>query len=294
LKSVTIPPGVTNIGSYAFGMCLSLADITISDRVAVIGYGAFVMCTNLAAIAFPESVTRIESDAFFGCARLSGVTIPNAVSNIGSYAFGSCVGLTGITVSAGNAVYTSADGVLFDKGLATLVEFPAGRAGSYTIPATVTRIGDFAFYGSANLTTLTLPTGVTNVGNGAFGYCTSLAGLYFQGNAPSLGSSVFESVPAVTVYYRLAMSGWGTWGYVSNVLWDPQVVYDASFGIGAGGFGFTFTNAGSPIVVVEGCTNLLAPLWFPLGTNALTGGSSQFSDALWTNHPVRVYHFRAP
>jgi hypothetical protein len=46
--------------------------------------------------------------------------------------------------------------------------------------------------------------------------------------------------------------------------------------------------------MVEACTNLLNPDWFALTTNALTGGSSIFSDPEWTNSPRRFYRFRSP
>ena len=41
-----------------------------------------------------------------------------------------------------NPVYTSVDGVLFNKSQTTLIQCPAGKAGSYTIPNSVTSIGD--------------------------------------------------------------------------------------------------------------------------------------------------------
>jgi hypothetical protein len=63
---------------------------------------------------------------------------------------------------------------------------------------------------------------------------------------------------------------------------------------GVPSFGFTITNASNPVVVVEACTNLVAPAWSPIGTNTLTGGSSCFSDPQWTNYPARFYRFCAP
>ena len=43
-----------------------------------------------------------------------------------------------------NSVYSSVDGVLFDKSQTTLIQCPGGKAGSYTIPNSVTSIGDDA------------------------------------------------------------------------------------------------------------------------------------------------------
>jgi hypothetical protein len=42
-----------------------------------------------------------------------------------------------------------------------------------------------------------------------FTYCTSLTAIYFKGNAPSVGSSVFSNADSVTVYYLSGKTGWG-------------------------------------------------------------------------------------
>jgi len=47
-------------------------------------------------------------------------------------------------------------------------------------------------------------------------------------------------------------------------------------------------------VVVEACTNLANPVWQPMQTNALTGGTSYFSDAKWTNYHSRFYRISSP
>ena len=57
---------------------------------------------------------------------------------------------------------------------------------------------------------------------------------------------------------------------------------------------FTVTNAGSPLLVVVAATNLVTPLWTPVSTNTLTGGSSYFSDREWTNHSARFYRLSSP
>ena len=60
------------------------------------------------------------------------------------------------------------------------------------------------------------------------------------------------------------------------------------------GFGFIISWATNVSVVVEACTNLANPIWSPVGTNTLTGGSSYFSDPQWTNYPARFYRLRSP
>ena len=82
---------------------------------------------------------------------------------------------------------------------------------------------------------------------------------------------------------------------VRRVLWNPQVqTSDASFGVRTNQFGFTITGTSNLVIVVEACTNLANPIWSPVATNTLTGGSSYFSDPQWTNYPARFYRLRSP
>jgi BspA type Leucine rich repeat region (6 copies) len=122
-----------------------------------------------AVVTIPETmsglpVARIGADAFFGCTNLSSITIPNSVTSINSKAFLGCTNLVAITVDPLNTVYNSVDGVVFDKSRTTLIGFPVGRAGSYTIPNNVTSIGQDAFEGCFFLTSVTIPGSVIGVG----------------------------------------------------------------------------------------------------------------------------------
>jgi hypothetical protein len=67
-----------------------------------------------------------------------------------------------------------------------------------------------------------------------------------------------------------------------------------NIGVWSNQFGFTITGSNSLVIVVEACTNLATPVWFPVATNTLTGGSSYFSDPQWTNSPGRFYRLRSP
>ena len=68
---------------------------------------------------------------------------------------------------------------------------------------------------------------------------------------------------------------------------------DGNFGVRTNRFGFSISGA-SASVVIEACTNLANPVWQPVATNTLTGGTSYFSDPQWTNYPGRFYRIRSP
>ena len=180
---------------------------------------------------------------------MTNVTIGNGVTNIGPEAFAYCTSLTSITISHH-----------------------------------VTSIGSWAFIACANLTSVTIPNSVTSIGDYAFDDCTNLTGVYFQGNAPSVGSSVFSwrqqcdrLLPAgdhglgelcpVDRYSDGAVEPAGA--DQRSQLWRA----DESIWVQH------HRNSGL-VIVVEACTNLANPVWSPVETNTLTGGSSYFSDPM--------------
>jgi formylglycine-generating enzyme required for sulfatase activity len=273
------------------------------------------------AVTVPDAinglpVTSIGDWAFESCTSLTSITIPNSVTSIGDLAFYSCTSLTAIAVATNNPVYSSADGVLFNKSQTTLIECPGGKAGSYTIPNSVTNIGemafdlctsltsitipnsvtsirDLAFESCTSLTSITIPNSVTSIGDWAFASCTSLARINFQGDAPSLGGSfVFSNNSNPIVYYLPGTKSWGTmFGGRPTAPWvlPNPLVLNSGLGIQTNRFGFIISWATNIPVVVEACTNLVNPIWSPVGTTTLTGGWSYFSDPQWTSFIRRFY-----
>jgi len=214
LTSITIGNGVTSIGQTAFSGCTGLTSITIGNSVTSIGQSAFRGCTGLTSITIPNSVTSIRSDAFYGCTGLTSITIGNGVTSIGNYAFYGCTSLTSITipnsvtsidrsafygcknfniiVASGNSFFTSQNGILYNKTMTQII-FASVINGSFTIPNSVTSIGDFAFDSCIGLTSITIPNSVTSIGDFAFTGCIGLTSVTFMGNIleVNFSSSVF-------------------------------------------------------------------------------------------------------
>ena len=157
LTEIVIPDSVTEIGSFAFSGCTSLSKVQLPNGLTKIGDSAFYYCTSLTEITIPDSVTQIEVSAFSGCTSLKELTIPDSVISIGGYAFSSCTSLAKITVSPDNKNYSSVDGVLFSKDMSALLAYPAGnKRSTYTVPDSVTKIDDAAFFGCVYLTDITV------------------------------------------------------------------------------------------------------------------------------------------
>jgi hypothetical protein len=136
-------------------------------------------------------VTGIAARAFLGSNSLTSVTIPDSVVSIGDSAFSQCRSLTAIDISALNPAFSSVDGVLFNKNQTTLIQCPAGYQGHYSIPDSVTSIGDSAFGLCINLTGVTIPNSVVSIGDSAFDSCFNLAGVTIPDSVITIGDSAF-------------------------------------------------------------------------------------------------------
>ena len=254
-SSYTIPNTVASIADFALAGGKNLINVSMQDGVTTIGTGAFAYCDNLDSVGIPSSMISIGDRAFKSCKSLPRIYIPENVANIGTFVFDECEKLESITVAPGNAAYASEDGVLFNGNKTVLMQFPGDKAGSYTVPDSVTsiKVGAFAFcdhlnevtignsvitieggafYNCENLTRATIPASLTTIGSDTFAYCYKLTGVFFKGNVPIIdgyGYSVFNSANDVIVYYRRQTTGWGpTFAEHLTALWDDAAIWHAS------------------------------------------------------------------
>ena len=166
-------------------------------KVTSVGISAFYYCESLTNIEIPDSVTNIGDGAFMCCTNLTEVKIPNSVTSIGSYAFTGCTSLKEITVDKDNQNYSSVNGVLFNKNKTELIAYPDQKGNTYTIPDSVTSIGESAFH-SCSLTNITIPDGVTYIGRRAFEDCTNLTEVKIPDSVTSIENWVFSGCTSLT------------------------------------------------------------------------------------------------
>lgn len=127
--------------------------------------GLFAGCDLLSRIVLPADATTIEQDAFAGCTSLSEIEVPASVTSL--VPSSGCSALKNIKVSSANANYRSQDGVLLNGDATQIVWFPLGKTGDYTLPSTITSIGNFAFK-ECHITKFNFPDNLKKIGQGAF------------------------------------------------------------------------------------------------------------------------------
>jgi len=292
LTYIVIPDSVTNIANTAFWRCSSLSSVTIGNSVTSIENETFDACYSLSSVTIGDSVKSIGSEAFNACYSLTNVTIPKSVTNIASDSFTACINLNAITVDTLNSFYSSVDGVLFDKNVTALVRYPGGRAGSYTIPSSVTNIGNSAFSSSTGLTSATIPSSVTSIGNDAF-YDSSLTSVVISDGITDIRSGTFYScnnLTNVTIPNSVTNIGNSAFYNCSSItcVTIPDSVTSIDYGAFQFCFGLTNVTIGHNVTNIGGwafgqCWNLTA-VYFR--GNVPSADSTIF----YSDNNVTVYH----
>ena len=235
LTSIIIPASVISIGRHAFDDCKSLTSINIPPKITSIGDWAFRVCTSLPEIKIPDSVKLIGKYAFYSCESLKSVNISSnsKLEKIDDGAFSYCTSLKSITIP--DRVHISwralAEGTEvirieskpqeksstepefapdyptlgnYDKSVfkitGTVLKKYTGNGGAVRIPKGVTSIGERAFYGCTNLTSIIIHDSVTSIGKGALRGCSNLASVNFgnTGKLETIGDYAFSDCTSLT------------------------------------------------------------------------------------------------
>ena len=234
LTSISIPDVVTTIGHDAFSNCINLNTVTIPNSITSIGDRAFAYCYDMKSVTFDEG-SQLESigDEAFAYCGLSSLDIPESVTTIGDNAFGGIEtiiysgtaegapwganevnGNSGGGGGSGNDDYFYVDNLKYTiidevKHYVSVGQSSIPATGNVNIPPyvtnpddgigyEVTEIGESAFNGCYNLTSISIPDGVTTIGNDAFGNCSSLTTINIPDGVTSIGRHAFMDCRSLT------------------------------------------------------------------------------------------------
>ena len=185
VTSLALPSSLETIGESAFAYCDDLTELDLSRVNGNLTFGAyaFAYCNALPSVEITDNVGEMEfSSVFYKCRTLREVIVP-----------------------ATNPNFESVDGVLYSKGRETILYYPSGLTGNYTLDPATKRIGGGVFSGRDNITEITIPASVTEIGESAFESCEYLTAVNFLAPAAdeqaaplTIGNKAFYKCSALT------------------------------------------------------------------------------------------------
>lgn len=215
LESINFPEGMTTISESAFSGCSKLSKVDLPKSMAYVAANAFYDCNMLSEINVTYGSEKYSSlkgvlmsaDQTKIAIVPKGITgeidIPAGVTSVDANAFSGCSGIS--TINYGGTI---ADWCGIKFGNSTATPFGAnanatlkigGEAveSALVIPASVTEIGQYAFYNNKSITSVTIPSSVTKIGAKAFNV-SGLEKIVVNGSTPAtvatdafVGTSLF-------------------------------------------------------------------------------------------------------
>ena len=183
----------------------------------IVSTGLFADCVALREIILPATATVLARNAFARCCSLEKLTVSASVASI--WPSEECTSLSNIIVSAANSYFAAIDGVLYNNDVTQIIWLPLGKTGQFSLPPTVTSIGENAFYGTG-ITSLEIPLSVTSISRGAFAG-SALREISFPDNIANIAESLFQNCRDLSAVHL----GTGT-RYIGNYAFDGTSVKD--------------------------------------------------------------------
>lgn len=235
IREVSVTSGVKTIGNNAFADCTSLLKVTIASTVTSIGVGAFYNCSALKGIKIPDSVTSIGYDAFKYTYDYSNQTGPEIY--IDTWVVNCLDSNDNLAVNIKSGTKGIADHAFQDKTFVISASIPSGvkTIGAYafsgctslsqlSLAESLTNIGDFAF-ASTKIPTVVVPASVTNIGNGAFYNCGNMTDITITNsscviydNSKTIYSGAKMHVAENSTAYNYAIKYGRTFDYITTEL----------------------------------------------------------------------------
>lgn len=191
LSAITIPNGLTEIGSAAFSTCNALEAIIFPKGIVTLNSSVTRYCISVEKVSLPKGVTAINDYAFQGLSSIQRISIPDGLTILNGNAFNGNnavkrINMPTVSGTFGSSVFASC---------AALEEIIIGDG--------LSQIGTSAAQGSSILQKITIPASVTSIGSNAFSGSYGMKEIHFKGDMPPTLSNqyVFRYVPTDCIIY---------------------------------------------------------------------------------------------
>ena len=189
----------TNIVGVSDGFCGDSLTWTLQNHVLTIsGTGAmtdyvrfdsvpwYVYRDSIYTVVIDSGVTTIGDFAFENNRNLTSITVPDGITSIGKCAFAGS-GLTSFSLP------------LSITAIGDSICYSCANLSSVTLHNGVISIGDFTYSQCPSLTSITIPSSVTSIGKGAFYACSGIESVTcYAPIPPALGARVFAGIDIVS------------------------------------------------------------------------------------------------
>ncbi len=183
-------------------------------------------------IRLPETIDGLPvislwSSAFVENENIKYIELSANLQELSPKAFNLCSSLTEIAVPSTNKYFSSVDGVLYNKDKTTLLVFPAGRGGSFTIPESVVTVGPYAFESCYNLTDVKMYNNVLAIQQFAFAFCWNLKSIKLSDNLTRLGFKALAYCDnLLEIHLPATLSIIGTQAIAGGIDSDGNIYYN--------------------------------------------------------------------
>ena len=235
----------SKIGAYAFAGCSNLAGVTLKSPEGQafefeIGAHAFENCgTNLRGnftFNFGEETIRVIGERAFAGSSLKAIAPISGLETLGANAFTgteistltlgdsfdfATIRLTGVPfdgitlkVATDSTKYKEQDGVIYNADMTEILFVNASVTGTFTVPAGVTKLGDYSF-GASKIDKIVLADSVTEIGVGAFESSTVTAIDFAGSSLTEIPQDAFRNsyITAITLPTSVTKLGSGAFAF---------------------------------------------------------------------------------
>lgn len=250
LYAINWPNSTLVIKDSAFEGCISIEELSFSEGIIAIGKRAFAGCSALKKLTFATSIQKVEESAFEQCNQIEKINMAYCSAQIGKSAFKGCKLLTDVhncenisifeegafehcsalrdislsenTVIQNNVFFGCElfDQIIYGNKGTVIQFFPSSKAmGTLEIPEGIEKIGNNAFSGCDQLTSVQLPKSIKCIGAGAFAGCKKLEKVTILGKLEQIETEAFFGCIALKTLespYDLNGVKCGAWVFIPN------------------------------------------------------------------------------